>query len=280
MKACTHDRLDPRQTMRRSDRHHGCGAFTLIELLVVIAIIAILAAMLLPALTRAKDKARKAQCMSNCRQIGAATMVYVSDFREYFPFGSRVTGPGLGSVDKPDGWPMLIMAYIQKLDPNAQPGVYLCPVEKAVVEGAPFQLHFQANRFVLCDWDMDDPPLRPKTTDMPKPSIYWMLMEKGPWDMANVKPGGLSNPVLQSWNQPPGWPQYRRHTGGMTSIAADGHAEFLLAPPYTPGRPAPSYWGELGDCSDGPNPGSSWLHNGPRPVKLYCRRFQSGWQGQ
>src|SRR5262245_65394018 len=64
-----------------------CGGFTLIELLVVIAIIAILAALLLPSLTKAKNSGQRAACLSNLRQVGLAVHMYAQDNSGRIPYG-------------------------------------------------------------------------------------------------------------------------------------------------------------------------------------------------
>ncbi len=66
---------------------HMKRKFTLIELLVVIAIIAILAAMLLPALKNVRESSKKSVCTSNLKQLGVASATYIGDFNSYFPAG-------------------------------------------------------------------------------------------------------------------------------------------------------------------------------------------------
>jgi prepilin-type N-terminal cleavage/methylation domain-containing protein/prepilin-type processing-associated H-X9-DG protein len=97
------------------------GGFTLIELLVVIAIIAILAAMLLPALARAKFAAYRVNCASNLHQIGVALRLYVDEFQRYPIFGDSRAAP-VGTDRRSVFWDYKLLSYT-----SGNKGIFLCP---------------------------------------------------------------------------------------------------------------------------------------------------------
>jgi prepilin-type N-terminal cleavage/methylation domain-containing protein/prepilin-type processing-associated H-X9-DG protein len=152
-------------------------AFTLIELLVVIAIIAILAAILFPVFAQARESARKTACLSNCKQLGTAAMMYVQDYDEMYPCNSWDTPPlGIIDTDSRDpkfpaafNWMWKVMPYMK----NRQ--ILVCPSD-------PNPKHWATG------YDNANPASCDDAWGIPTPISYVsnpQLMGYGGWDNPN-----------------------------------------------------------------------------------------------
>lgn len=126
---------------------HRHFRFTLIELLLVIAVIAILAAMLLPALGNAKKIAKTAQCTSNMRQFSLCILTYASDFNSYLPGGTAFKA-NEGGASEQQYWPDWLRLR------QDQYRALLCPAEQGVYKtsaGVPHSDYYQLNQHYICN---------------------------------------------------------------------------------------------------------------------------------
>ena len=218
--------------------------FTLIELLVVIAIIAILAGMLLPALSRAKSKAQSIACMNNLRQLQEAWIMYASDPGDWIPLNRVVSRDGFFFADK-GSW-VVGSAWLDVNTTNIMAGtlysylnsvqVYRCPTDRSTVRNHPeltktrsYGATLYLNGFLNHTFDSDNQIPR-KLSSLPSPGpartfvfieVHENTIDDGTFRLPSPY-DEFSRADAPKWDSIPA----DRHNNGANITFADGHVEF------------------------------------------------------